>query len=141
MDEGLLIMCIVTFIVLYVRLAPFLSSLSTCHAVPILVPHMANTSILMLIVPEILPFDSPLQLYLSDNSFCAIIYCFLSTCIGVQIRRSDMWDAVVYNSRGAKEHRRRQLEGRRSRPGTGGVGEREEYELVERREPLVRKGF
>lgn len=61
-------------------------------------------------------------------SFSFIIYLLLSTCIGVQLRRSDIWDAVVHNSRGAKEARARRARERNGRGAGGGGGE--EYEMV-----------
>ena len=32
------------------------------------------------------------------SSLLGIIYCFLSTCLGMQIRRSDLWEALTLSS-------------------------------------------
>lgn len=32
---------------------------------------------------------------LTPSSVAAVIYCFLSTCLGLQIRRSDVWEALT----------------------------------------------
>lgn len=70
---------------------------------------------------------------LHDSSFSFTIYLLLTTCIGVQLRRSDIWEAVVHNSRGAREARARRSaaaaavrNGRGARAAAAG----EEYEMV-----------
>ena len=43
-----------------------------------------------------------------NTSFFAIIYCFLSTCLGIQIRRSDLWEAISLPSLAQVRERDRQ---------------------------------
>lgn len=57
-------------------------------------------------------------------SFFALIYCFLSTCLGVRLRRADLWDALQFNHPDARRRALRdtveEFEMRRSAgPGQG----------------------
>jgi hypothetical protein len=57
-----------------------------------------------------------------SSSFAAIVYCFLSTCLGIELRRSDIWEAVTFPSVEAIRERDRR---RRVRAGGGN----QEFEL------------
>jgi hypothetical protein len=111
MDEGLFIMCIVTFIVLYV----ILSSDVGC-------PHPYSH------VKE----DTP-----NAHSFLEFNRYRLEA--SPQSSGASSQRASAYNSRGAREQRRRGPGGR-ARFGVDG-SERDEYELVDRRESLMRRGL
>lgn len=71
----------------------------------------------------ILPTLSALtwSLIRAPASFAAIIYLFLSTCLGLQIRRSDIWEAFSFPSMAQVRERDRIRRQRASRSG--------EYEL------------
>lgn len=64
-------------------------------------------------------------------SFLSIIYCFLSTCLGVQLRRSDFFSAFSLPTpasvRARDRERAQRIQARRS--GAGALGQAEEYEL------------
>jgi hypothetical protein len=58
------------------------------------------------------------------SSFLAIIYCFLSTCLGVQIRRSDILEAFTPPTLSSVRQRDREQRERLARNASAG-----EYEL------------
>jgi hypothetical protein len=99
-------------------------------------------------IPLSLPVHAPLsfQTYLiifahPAYSFSAIIYCFLSTCLGIQIRRSDIWEAISFPSaqsirerdsaRRSRVNGEYELDNLYDRAGLGGMGE-EEVEMMRR---------
>lgn len=59
-------------------------------------------------------------------SFLAIVYCFLSTCLGVQIRRSDILEAFTPPTLSSVRQRDREQRERLARHAGAGAGE---YEL------------
>ncbi|ORX34365.1 hypothetical protein BD324DRAFT_635578 [Kockovaella imperatae] len=56
--------------------------------------------------------------------FFAVIWCFLSTCLGIKIRRSDIWEAFSLPSMEKIKERDRQRRARAARMHEAG-----EYEL------------
>ncbi|WVQ97800.1 hypothetical protein IAU59_004915 [Kwoniella sp. CBS 9459] len=88
--------------------------------------------------------------------FCSIIYCFLSTCLGVQIRRSDIVEAFSFPTpatiRARDAQRRRRVEAAGGyelddmdrgmgyeRMGVGMSSSAEEFEMMRRGGPS--RGF
>jgi hypothetical protein len=61
-------------------------------------------------------------------SFLAIVYCFLSTCLGIQIRRSDVIEAFTPPTMSSVRQRDREQRERLARRELGG-----EYELDDMR--------
>ena len=60
-------------------------------------------------------------------SFLAIVYCFLSTCLGIQIRRGDIIEAFTPPTLSSVRQRDREQRERLARRGEG------EYELDDMR--------
>jgi hypothetical protein len=80
-------------------------------------------------------------------SLFALIYCFLSTCLGLHLRRADIWDSLRPPSlsdirqRDAARRRRAQELSKLYGPGDGGDGDGEGYEMGEFSSPYERVGM
>lgn len=70
-----------------------------------------------------MPFKIQLK---RSRSFLAIVYCFLSTCLGIQIRRSDIYEAFTPPTLASVRQRDREQRERLARNAGTGAGE---YEL------------